>query len=461
VTAVRPSAARAAHSPRSLRSLLLALILFLLVPRLTAEARVWHIRPDGSGDAPTIQAGVEAAATGDSVVVHAGLYADTIHTWIGIKLHVVGVHLDKNLSLIGKGAIIDIVDDALPVVAVYAEGVDSTAVISGFKITTESGGYGCIDLIASSSYQARMGLRCVGSGLRIIGNEIAANDVGVDLYGSAVTLEGNEIHGCGTGLRVTDSSDAVIRTNKVYQCGGPLSCSNSSPKVISNDFYDCCGGLSFADGGFPEIVGNHIHDFSWYEWGNLIYCATGALIENNRLYGSYYGITISGDSPMSCVVRGNVFQYQAAGIAAYAPNVVIENNTLDSGGYGWFGIYASKANTTIRNNIVVGFDDGIMCSDLVSSVCECNDVYGARTSPPGGCCASGFGNFAEDPQFCGVDGSGNFFLQSDSPCAPGNHPGGLDCGLIGAKPVHCGTVSAKNTTWGSVKSRFSTTPPDR
>jgi hypothetical protein len=64
------------------------------------------------------------------------------------------------------------------------------------------------------------------------------------------------------------------------------------------------------------------------------------------------------------------------------------------------------------------------------------------------------GNISIDPEFCGIDDSGNYFLQSDSPCAPGNHPDGYDCGLIGAFPVNCGKVPARQNTWGSLKEMY-------
>jgi hypothetical protein len=64
------------------------------------------------------------------------------------------------------------------------------------------------------------------------------------------------------------------------------------------------------------------------------------------------------------------------------------------------------------------------------------------------------GNFSADPQFCGVPGSGYTFLQSDSPCAPGNHPAGDSCGLIGACEVGCGVVSTEPSSWGTLKDRY-------
>ena len=65
------------------------------------------------------------------------------------------------------------------------------------------------------------------------------------------------------------------------------------------------------------------------------------------------------------------------------------------------------------------------------------------------------GNISVDPQFCGILGSDYYYLQSDSPCAPDNHPGGVSCGLIGALGVGCGTVDTEPATWGYIKALFS------
>lgn len=61
-------------------------------------------------------------------------------------------------------------------------------------------------------------------------------------------------------------------------------------------------------------------------------------------------------------------------------------------------------------------------------------------------------NFSLNPQFCGA-GAGNVYLQSDSPCAPGNEPYGAE-GLIGALPVQCGTTGPARTTWGAIKALY-------
>jgi hypothetical protein len=121
---------------------------------------------------------------------------------------------------------------------------------------------------------------------------------------------------------------------------------------------------------------------------------------------------------------------------------VIENNTFVGGRY---AIFNHGSIGFARYNImwsrlwgIMGFLD-LRCNCML----ELDDVE-----------YFDYANFEADPQFCGIDGSGNLFLQSDSPCAPGNPPWLEYCDtlrLIGALPVNCATTPVKATTWGAFK----------
>ncbi len=63
------------------------------------------------------------------------------------------------------------------------------------------------------------------------------------------------------------------------------------------------------------------------------------------------------------------------------------------------------------------------------------------------------GNFSADPLFCDA-AAGDFTLSSQSPCLPGNHPDGADCGLIGAFGQGCGSVSVEPSSWGAIKEMY-------
>ena len=48
------------------------LLVLLALLASQAQARTWNIKVDGSGDAPTVQAGIDSSAVGDTVQVHPG-----------------------------------------------------------------------------------------------------------------------------------------------------------------------------------------------------------------------------------------------------------------------------------------------------------------------------------------------------------------------------------------------------
>ncbi len=61
------------------------------------------------------------------------------------------------------------------------------------------------------------------------------------------------------------------------------------------------------------------------------------------------------------------------------------------------------------------------------------------------------GNFSTDPEYCGMIGSGNLYLQSDSPCLALYN----DCAQqIGAWPQGCGDSASRPSSWSEVKSMY-------
>jgi hypothetical protein len=150
-------------------------------------------------------------------------------------------------------------------------------------------------------------------------------------------------------------------------------------------------------------------------------------------------------------------------ISVAGDDVLISNNILEVG-WGIVGIQ-TQGSCTISNNLVLGGNAGILSYSsgvavvhnniiLNDVICDdggliwqawCNDLMGEWA------CISISNSFSLDPQFCGIPGADNYYLQADSPCAPGNHPTGQNCGLIGPLPVGCGPVAVELKTWGAIK----------
>ena len=104
---------------------------------------------------------------------------------------------------------------------------------------------------------------------------------------------------------------------------------------------------------------------------------------------------------------------------------------------------------------------------------SCCDVHGNAGGDWVGCIADQDGingNFSADPLCCNDEG-GDFTLRSDSPCLPGRHPDGEDCGLGGelyariqgrvnreaAAVKRCDMLDAVQNEIGELKSSWGTT----
>jgi hypothetical protein len=139
--------------------------------------------------------------------------------------------------------------------------------------------------------------------------------------------------------------------------------------------------------------------------------------------------------------------------------MIVQHNIIVGNGVGVWGNLTGTVD--FRNNTLLGNRIGIDTECCIQLNCTYNIIWGRIfgggtycfndvlniTDPPSGCV-----NLSQDPEFCGPS-AGNYFLQSDSPCAPGNSPWPT-VGLIGALPVSCGTVKVESHTWGAIKEMY-------
>jgi hypothetical protein len=171
------------------------------------------------------------------------------------------------------------------------------------------------------------------------------------------------------------------------------------------------GGAIYCDGGSPTIRYNLFCD-------NIAWSTGGALHTRNG----------------SPTIYNNTF----------------DDNSAPSGG----GIFLGpNSDAQIWQNIVCGSSSGgaFACSGAGSGTfIYCNDLY-ANSGGDVVCVGNAGNNYSLDPLFCGVPGSGNFFLQQTSPCTSTFSP----ClAAIGALGVQCTVTATENVSWGKVKTLY-------
>jgi len=127
------------------RCIILTSLLLIWLP-VAIMAAQYHVKQDGTGDFTTIQAAIDAAVNGDTVVVHPGTYYENIQfKGKNIVLRSVGPEDQQ----IGASTIID--GGHYGSVVTFAGTEDRTCSISGFTITNGDALYGAGILGADAS----------------------------------------------------------------------------------------------------------------------------------------------------------------------------------------------------------------------------------------------------------------------------------------------------------------------
>lgn len=261
-----------------------------------------------------------------------------------------------------------------------------------------------------------------------------------DGSGDAVTIQG--------GMYYANSGDVVVVGPGTYTGSGNYNItmdgknltlvSEAGPLATVIDCQSMGQAFLFTSGetsdavveGFTIKNGNATH-------GGAIYC--------------------DGASP---TIRFNVFLDNLAwgtggAIHSRQGSPQIYNNTFHGNGAqaGGAVMLGPQSNVAFYQNLVCGSTSGGAFACLNPgglTLTSCNDSYGNV----GGdyiCAGSGSNNFNSDPLFCGIPGSGNYFLMSTSPCTPNFSP---CAGLIGALGILCQVTKTENATWGRVKSLY-------
>jgi hypothetical protein len=430
--------AKMKHVTRS--SMWLVAVCWATLLPLESTARTWNILPDGSGDAPTIQAAIDSCTDGDIVELASGTYTSDGNRDVDF--------FGKQITVRGAtGDAADCVIDCQGSEAenhrgfIFQAGETSESRLESLTITNgyldspnpspSSCGGGILVLNGSSPTLENLTLRSnrapAGGGVLIMDSEVDLSDCRF--------LDNQAPWGGGGGISAyywnprEPISDCLFQGNSTHQAGGGLACSSSELVVRRCQFLentvDDFGGGFFAH--FSTICEFEDCTFA----GNSI---------AEPYDGSGGGLSIWGGS---CQLRRCT---------------IVENETRGSGS----GIYFETPITLEIMNCIIAFGDVEAVSGWTGGdlIVECTDIYGNEggdwTGPIAGF-AGVTGNLNVDPLFCGnANADSPYTLQDNSPCRPGTYP----CLQIGAWGVGCTDASNAMVTppLATTPIRFSVAP---
>lgn len=436
---------------------------------LSAAAETYIVRPDGTGDFPSIQAAMAAAVNGDVIELADGIFSGAGNRdvdFLGKAVTVQGQSGNPDLAVVDCAG-----TPGEPHRAFYFHSGEEAG--SVLRHLTVRNGYGSTTPHALSSGGA---VYCLNSSPTIEGCIFQENVA--EHSGAAVSLDGSDsrIEGCvfranrilgtqgdaggGGGIWCWYGSDALIRNCEFTDNSGLGRCVGAAATA-----YECAAifdGCTFT-GNTVEFWGGAIYTWGEHCFPRFANCdfAENRAENGGAMYLRYFcGPTITG-----CTFRFNEATVEGGAIDDYH-HTRLEMSACtfyaNRAGIGSAVFIGYAAELHLSNTIVAFGTSGsaVSCYDATVSL-RCCDVFGNVGGDWTGCLQGMLGqdgNVGADPLFCDP-ANGDLTIAETSPCAPDHSAG---CGLIGARPVACaGPTPVELTSWGQIKSTFRGEHPNR
>jgi parallel beta-helix repeat protein len=368
----------------------MSLVVLFTVTAYAATLEVGEGKPYTS-----IQAAINAAVTGDTVLVYDGTYVE-------------------NISFMGKAITVKSVNGAASTI------IDGNA--SGSVVTFNNG----------------EGSGSVFDGFTITNGNTAANGGGIYCYSSSsptisnCTITGNTA-GYGGGIYIHYSSPTItnctVAGNTANYSGGGIVCFSYSSLSISN--CTITGNMANSEGGGIYInayssptIANCTITGNTANFGGGIFCRgestptiTNCTIAGNTANYEGGGIRFRDSSSPTinnCTITGNMANYGGGIVCSYYSFPTITNCTItgNTANYEGGGIWCVSSSPTVKNSILWG-DSAATGNEIYLGSAATITVTYSDVDQDG--YAGSNGNIRQDPLF--IDPiNGDFHLQPDSPC---------------------------------------------
>jgi predicted outer membrane repeat protein len=406
---------------------LIPLLLFVVVFCPFADGKIIYVDDDGQANFDKIQAAIDDANDGDTVLVTPGTYTGEGNRDIDFKGKAITVRSTdpNNLEIVKETVINCQGSEENPhrgFQFVSGEGRDS--ILAGFKIIN---GFGSEIEIASSNWSMGGAVLCLNSSPTISGCVIERNFAGSG-------------YGWGGGIYCFNSSAAIIKCIVQYNeadSGGGIFCKDGSIAVdqcmlnsnISNHLYGGGAGIYYLNSNAAITRSIIQHNTSSGEGGG-IYCEGGSVVIDqctlsSNLSGGGGGIYFyrGTGSVLNCLINRNKSFNRGGGILYFGKaDVTISNCTVVRNLGGWVGGIAPRGSGTGKPIILTNC---ILWGNSYAGKCEFStQVYQYAPMTLSYCCVQGWtpdrggdGNFGDDPLL-----TADFHLQADSPCIDTGDP---------------------------------------
>ncbi|MBE0567097.1 MAG: right-handed parallel beta-helix repeat-containing protein [Krumholzibacteria bacterium] len=398
----------------------------------TGGPRTWQVNPDGSGDVPTIQAAIDAAQDGDTVMLGAGTFTGAGNRDLDYR--------GKAITVRGQSGGSPSVIDCLAGPGNehrgfrFATGEGSGSVLAHVTVT---GGYAW----DGGGLVATEGAAPTVRDCRFVGNASTDDGGGVFLsWGSSPRLvrceiSGNTAANRGGGLyahaSVADLDSCTVADNSAVNRGGGI----YTHEAGSVDLDDCVvSGNTAPNGGGVAIQGPATSSLVRVRFaGNAASGSGGGLYERDGAVTTFDHCEFQGNTADLGGGVYNVFSCREAFTAC-----TFTGNAAATRG-GAMRIY-THADVAMDRCLLWGDEAGLGDEIAISSSCtldvDCSDVAGGQAAMDDYDHTSvitwGAGNIDAFPYFC--DGtSGDLGLVSGvSPCLPAGNPCAVQIGARGA-----------------------------